>query len=305
MLNVYFCGGTGINLSKQLKAINTNMALIDTSTSNTKGIGDDIKFVVPGVDGAGKDRSISYEAFKPYIEEILIRFKPSEQLNVVVSSLSGGTGSVIGPLITRELISNDYNTIVIGIDSEHSLKELDNTLKTLKTYRAVSDSTNKSISLFYVKNTSRKEADLRAIQFINLLSLLVNREHTEEFDTTDLSNFINYNKVTDNKPSVSVVDVSENTNIIPNKNTTIVSTILVTKDSNSVIKPITPEYLATCVVTNTEYDNEDIRIDNVLGSLAILVDSLETLVKDYHNNKKINKFKEVDIASSTEEGIVL
>lgn len=215
------------------------------------------------------------------------------------------SGSIISPLITKELISKGYNTIVIGIDSKHSIIELNNTIKTLKTFKSISDTVKKSISLFYIENTSRKEADKNAINFINLLSLLVNKEHTSEFDNTDLSNFINYDKVTENSPSVTILDISPNETIIPEKNTNIVSTILVTKDQHSVICQVTPEYLSTCVVTDPNYRNEDIRIDNILGKLAVIVHNLEDEIKSYQDNKKLNKYKDIEVTSSTDDGVVL
>ena len=305
MLNIVFCGGTGANIGKQISDLDISCCFVDTSKSNLKGVKDDLIFVTPETDGGGKDRSLVYEKFKPHVEDILIRFKPSEQLNVVVSSLSGGTGSVVAPMIAKELISAGYNTIVIAIDSKHSVKEMDNTIKTLKTYQSFSDATKKAISMFYIENTSRKEADQRAIWFINLLSLLVNKNKTTEFDTKDLSNFINFNKVTDNRPTVSVIEISGNDAITPEKNTSIVSTILVTKSTDSIIQPATPEYLATCIVTDDHYRNEDLRMDNILGKLSLIVAELDKTIQEHKDNKRINKFNDLEVDTDNEDGIVL
>jgi len=304
-LNLYFCGGTGGNIGKQITDLDLNTCFIDTSSSNLKGVNESHIFLTPGLDGGGKDRSLVYENFKPFIEDILIRFKPSGQLNVVVASLAGGSGSVIAPLIVKELISKNHNTIVISVDSRHSLKEIDNTIKTLKTFQSIADTTKKPISMFYIENKSRKQADTTAIQFINLLSVLVDKRHTEEFDTRDLFNFINYTKVTDNKPSVSIIEVGSNEGVIPEKNTSIVSTILVTKNKDSTISDTKPEYLSTCIVTDPSYTNEDIRVDNILGKISNLVEELDTLIQTFQDNKKINKVKELSVTSNTEDGIVL
>ena len=305
MLRIYAAGGAAGNLSKKVTDLDVDVCFIDTSNSNLKDINGEHKFLVEGFDGAGKDRSISYEAFKPHVDDILIRFKPSDRLNIVISSLSGGSGSVIAPMITRELIKNGHNTIVIAIDSKHSLKELDNTVKTLKTYKSFADNTQKCISLFYIENNTRKEADQQAIRFINLMSLLVNKEHTSEFDTTDLSNFINYTRVSDNTPSVSIIDINANENGISEKNTTLVGTILVTTDQNATIAEPTPEYLATCIVTDPNYKNEDIRIDNLLGKLSIIVSNLESLIQKHQDNKKLNKHNDITVIANTDDGLIL
>lgn len=304
MMNVYCCGGAGSNVGKQIKDLDMNVFFIDTSISNLKGISSEVIYKLEDIDGAGKDRRVTYENFKNP-DEVLICFKPSQELNVVVSSLSGGSGSIIAPVLARELIKSGHNVIVIGIDSTNSVIEIDNSIKTLKTYKSFSNQMKKSISLFYIENASRKEADHQAIQFISLLSLLVNKEHTEEFDTSDLRNFINFDNVTDNEPSVTLIDINHNETIIPEKNTSIVSTILLTTDKNNSISQVIPEYLSVCVVTDKNYSNQDIRIDNTLGQLSIVVDRLELLKKDHQNNKKINKFKELSVESTTDDGAVL
>lgn len=304
MINLYCCGGTGANIGKKIKNPNVQTYYVDSSTANLKGIDDSIIFLVPDQEGAGKNRSITYKNFKNVAEEVLIKFKPSDRLNIVLSSLSGGSGSIINPLISKELIDSGANTIVIVIDSKSSVIELNNCVKTLKTFKGVSDQTGKSVSMLYVPNTSRKEADNDCLYFIELMSLLTNTGLTEEFDVTDLHNFINFDKVTDNSPDVSVINLSVNEVVTPSKNTSIVSTILLTKEAGTDIHPVTPEYLATCVVTDKAFKNEDIRIDNVLGQLAIIIDELESEIKEHSDNKRINKFKQVEV-DSNDDGVVL
>jgi hypothetical protein len=302
---IYSCGGAGTNIAKQISDLDCDINYIDTSTSNLKGVKSDNILVLENIDGAGKDRSKTYDHFKNVAEDVLIKFKPSSSLNIVISSLSGGSGSIIAPMITKELIQKGLNTIVIGVDSKHSVIELNNTIKTLKTYKSISDSSNKSISMFYIENSNRKESDQKAIWFITLMSLLVNKTKTEEFDTTDLTNFLNFERVTDNVSSVTILEVNGNETINPEKNTTVVSSILVTTDKHSTIKPVVPEYLSTCVVTDNQYNNDDIRIDNILGKLSIIVDGFESEIKDLQDSKKINKFKEVTVEGSNKDGVVL
>lgn len=304
MLNVYCCGGAGSNVGKQITDLDVNVTFIDTSVSNLKGVDESKIYKIEGIDGAGKDRKITYDNFKNP-DEVLIRFKPSAELNVVISSLSGGSGSIIAPVLARELIKQGHNTIVIAIDSTNSVIEIENCIKTLKTYKSFSNAQKKSISIFHIPNKSRKEADHRAIYFINLLSLLVNKEHTEEFDTSDLRNFINFDNVTDNEPNVSIIEINPNETVVPEKNTSIVSTVLVTTDKHSTINQAIPEYLSVCVVTDKNYKNEDIRIDNTLGKLSLVVDAYEVLKKECSDFKRINKFNDLTVEESTTDDVVL
>ncbi len=211
----------------------------------------------------------------------------------------------MGPSVARQLVLGGYNTIVIGIDSRSSVIEIDNSIKTLKTYKAISDNTGKAIAMMYIENTSRKEADKRAIWAISLFTLLTDKNNTAEMDTSDISSFINFNRVTDNAPSVSMIEFNENTAIVPEKNTNNVATILVTKDQNSSIKPVIPEYLSTCIVTDPNYNNADIRIDSSLGKLSIIVEGLEKIMKESQDQKKVNKFQDLEVKGATEDGIIL
>ena len=120
--NIYCCGGFGGNIGKQILDLDINTFFIDTSISNLKNVKHDNIFLVENIDGAGKSRDKSYQHFKELSEDILIKFKPSNKLNVIIHSLSGGSGSVIGPLIAKELISKDLNTIVVCVDSRNSIK---------------------------------------------------------------------------------------------------------------------------------------------------------------------------------------
>ena len=306
-LNIYFCGGAATNISKSIHDnADINMYCIDTSASNLKGVSNkENVYLVENVDGAGKLRTKSYESFNGLEEEVLIKFKPSKGLNLVVSSLSGGSGSIIAGILTKQLIKEGNNVIVVGIESKQSTIELENTIKTLKSYKGISDSTKKFLSVYYVDNKSRKEADLEVLRFITLASTLVDKSKTEEFDTADLHHFINPDKVTDNKYTVGMIEITPNEESHQTKDITVVSTVLLTNNPDSTLQGVRPEYLATCLVTDENYGNSDIRIDNVLGKLSIVINQLESELSDMKDNKRVNKHKDIEVSDTTDEGLVL
>lgn len=304
-VRIFSCGGAAANICSQIKDLDLDVAYVDTSRSNLRGVADEQIFLIPNMDGAGKLRATTYEGFKDVVEEVLIRFKSSETLNVVVSSLSGGSGAIIASSIIRELLVQDKPVIVIGVDSTTSGIEINNSVKSLKTLKAISNQVGQSVSLFYVENTSRKEADKLVINFINLLALLTDKNNTEEFDSTDLRNFVQFQHVTEYEPDVAILEISPNEVIIPEKGTVVVSSILLTTDTDTQISEVLPEYLATCIITDQDYVNQDIRVDNVLGKLTILVDRLEVKLKEMEDNRRINKYKEVEVTNATDDGILL
>lgn len=305
MTRVYCCGGAGGNIGKQLRNLDLDVCYIDTSISNLKGVDEKNVYLVDGMDGAGKLRASTYEGFKALSNKVLLKFKPSNEINIVISSLSGGSGSIIAPLLTKELISAGQNVIVVGVNSKNSVIELDNTVKTLKTYKSISDATEKCITMYYVENTKRNEADDSIVSFVNLIDLIVDKTKTEEFDISDISNFLNFNKVTDNTASVTLLEVNANDEVFPNKGTAIVSTILVTTNKATSIKPAIPEYLATCIVTDQAYKNQDMRIDNVLGQIVNVVEELETTIQNLKDSKESNTYKSLEVKSSNSDGVVL
>lgn len=304
-INIYACGGNGVNIGKLIKDMDVNIVYVDTSLSNLKSVNSPNIFLVETMDGAGKNRAIAYDGFKDVSEDVLLKFKPSEQLNIVISSLSGGSGSVLAPLVTKELLSRGHSVIVIGVESRHSVIELKNTVKTLKSFKSISDNAKKPVSLYYVENNNRTDADRQAIHFINLLSLLTDKKVTEEFDNSDLKSFLYFDKVTDNDPTTAILEVGHNDKSLVDKGTSIVGTILVTKDKASAIQGTTPEYLATCVVSDSGYTNEDIRLNSVLGKLSLIIDTLEKDIQQHQDDKKVNKIKDVEVTDSNCDGMVL
>ena len=304
-VRIYSAGGAGTNIVKQLKDLDLEICYIDSSDANLRDVKSDQIYLIQDQEGAGKNRSITYGNFKDVAGDVLIQFRPSTDINIVISSLSGGSGSIIAPLLTKELLEAGAPVIVIAIDSKSSVIELTNSVNTLKTYKSISNQLKKSISVFHVPNSSRREADTKAISFINLVSLLTNRDLTAEFDVTDLRNFINFDTVTDNRPDVSIIQLSPNERINLEKGTSVVSSILLTTDKETDICPVVPEYLATCLVTDLDYNLEDIRIDNVLGKLSLIIDEFETQIKEQADAKKINKVKELVVESNTDDGFMV
>ena len=304
-LAIYGAGGTGVNIAKQLTDLCAQVYFVDTSVSNLKDVRSDNIFLVEGMDGAGKDRRVTSENFKDISTDVLVKLKPSEQLNVVISSLSGGSGSVIAPHLAKALVQAGHNTIVIGVHSAQSTRELTNCLNTLLSYRGMFAKIGESVAMYYVNNPKRDQADRETINFVRMLALLVDRARTEEFDTSDLKNFLRFELVTDNAPGMAILEVSLNEAVQVQKGTAVIGTILLTKEKNTKIEPVIPEYLSTCVVTDTEAFKEDMRLNTVLGKVAVIVDGIQAELKEQHDFKKVNKVRDLEVSGGDDDGAVL
>ncbi len=213
-LTVYGCGGCGGNIVQHFVDIpddhdkplfpKTTLTMLDTSDSNLAKTGKKINhFIVPGLEGAGKHRTRAYEGVESQIMGILNDHKPSP-FNIVVFSGSGGSGSVIGPLITAELLRRGLATIAVVVGSTTSAIETDNTHKTLRSLQSMATSNKtggRPICMVYLENdTTRKTAeyagartqiDLRIAEVIRQLAMLFGGMH-RELDRTDLNNWLNW-----------------------------------------------------------------------------------------------------------------
>lgn len=304
-LRVYLCGGTGANIGRKLKPGICASVTVDTSVSNTRGISKENVFLVEGMDGSGKKQSVTYQNFKPIAKDVLIKHKPSDELNVVLSSTSGGSGSVMAPMIASALIEAGKNVICVGIESTTSLIETRNALTTLRNYKGVSTALKKCVTLYYIDSASKAEADDRAIWLIDLLALLIDKSRIDELDISDIANFINFNVVTAHEPNVSILEIRENTAYIPEKNTAVVATIHVSTDPQSTIDAPTPDYLAKCLIVDEGVSSSlgNFRIDNVLGLHAAHYEKLSGIIRTCEEDRVVNKIADIGTVSGTSDGM--
>lgn len=303
-LNLYACGGTGVNIARRVADLDVNIIYVDTSASNLKNTEGNV-FLIDGMDGAGKHMAATYEEFKPVVSDVLLKFPPSRNVNIVLGSLSGGSGAVIAPMVASQLVDDGYNTIAIGTVSESSTAEINNSLKSLRSYRGRSNAIGKAISIYLVEGHTRNDVDQNVLHFISLISLLVDKKHTAEFDTADLRSFLFFDRVTANQPTVSVLEIGPNEPVTPEKGTSIVGSVLLTRDPSSSLKPEYPEYAATCLVTDPTYKNDDIRINSVLGRFAMFVETLETRHREQVDRRHLNKVRDVQVTSTQDDGMCL
>lgn len=215
-VTLYGAGGCGINLVKrfydaqsQVGIADLSFCMADTSRSNlTSEL--DIKdcFILPDVDGSGKIRKENYDAITRVIQQIPINF-PAGDLNIVVFSGSGGSGSTMGPLIIRELLKSGHPTVGIVIGSFESYITANNTMNTIKSLDAISRSLGVPVVISFennIDNTRRKEVDDSVSTTINLLARLASREHSE-LDTADLKNWLGYHRHTDVPAQLSLLEI--------------------------------------------------------------------------------------------------
>lgn len=211
-ISVYACGGTAINIMSPLvdlsKSHNSGYAelkltMIDTSKSNLAPNMDYDFFHVTGfgdvtADGSGMVRSANFKAAKQVAPKILHEHPPSN-LNVVVCSGGGGSGSTIANVLADELLSKHLSTIVIMVGATNCSKSISNTIETLQSFHGISQSRGQSLSINYLENKKGmpidKEVDIRARAMLLLIASVWSGEN-HGLDSADLSNFLKPDSVT-------------------------------------------------------------------------------------------------------------
>lgn len=204
-LRVYGCGGCGTEIAKffqnadpQEGLAHIEVCYVDTSRSN---LGDEIpddQFVMVNddKDGSGKIRRANASDISSIVATIPTRFKPAD-INVVVFSGAGGSGSVIGPLVTAELLKHDKPVICAVVGSEESLLDIQNTINTIMSLDGLSRKTSKvPFVMAYEHNgngqyTDQADANIRTA--ISQLAVLASLQH-RGLDTADLNVWANYHK---------------------------------------------------------------------------------------------------------------
>lgn len=216
-LSIYGMGGCGINSinniiipSEAAGFPETFYASIDTSKSNIapKSVNKGETFLIPGIDGSGKDRRFAYKLALPHIDSMLLA-SPPKNFNIVIFGLSGGSGSVLGPLLIEELIKRGEAVIGMCVISTASSKEANNAYQTLGTLQNLSVKSLKTpiVCCMYenTSTTTRAMVDDRIENDIRSIAMLVSGMNLE-MDKKDLYNWLNYDRIT--KVPAQLVDLN-------------------------------------------------------------------------------------------------
>ncbi len=215
---LYGCGGTGINLgtlmmrdSERTDDSFSGLTLyrIDTSVSNLKDDGLGQTFLIEGLEGCGKKRDSHYNAMKDEVDAILHKMPPGD-VNVIIASASGGSGSVLAPIIAAELLKKGAVVFGMLVGNMDSRIEASNCVKTLKSFEAITRLTKRPFNVLFEANRpelSRKEVDHLMTSFMVYLRGVLGSA-TTELDQSDVANFLDYHKVTDTQPQLSSIEVS-------------------------------------------------------------------------------------------------
>lgn len=321
-LSLYGLGGAGSNLVSHFVKYKSKESagfaeivpyFVDTSKSNklNPSIPEECIYYVDGLDGSGKKRDSNYEILAEKSKEILHHFKPSD-INVLVHSASGGSGSVLGPILASELLHRGEMTIVVIVGSTGSKIETENTVKTLKSYEVISHKRQTPVIAFYRENSvdkPRGHVDSELQTAIVLLASIFSGAN-RELDMSDLRNFLNYTKVTSYSAKLSLLDFFSK-EVSLSKGQSLVSLVSLVDDKTSPEVSIPTEYQAVGFLPDASRELVNIELpihaSVISGYFNGVVQKLDERLEFFKEARNVVVEKSIvsDHHSSTDEGLVL
>lgn len=318
---LFGCGGAGINVVQRFASAagkhetgftEINPVFLDTSRSNlAKGLNEESVYIIDGLDGSGKRRDANHKPISERTKEILQRFKPGD-INVVVHSASGGSGSVLGPTIVSELLDRNEPVIVIMIGGTDSRIEAHNTGNTLKSYENISRKRGMPVIAVYYENSKempRGEVDSRIETTIAILAAVFSGDN-RELDSEDLKNFLDYTKVTDFSSKLSYLDFFTG-DIAIGRDQSVVTVLTLTDESTPSYVEHPIGYQSVGFICDAARDKINvsmpIRATVISGFFNGVMDRLNKRLKEIDDNRKAHVEKSIlshDV-DDTDEGLVL
>ncbi len=316
-VRLYGCGGAGINIVSffaqaldEVGSAELLVSAIDTSRSNLHEgvIENDQMFILPDVDGSGKLRKQNHAEISASIQQMLVK-QPAEEFNIVVFSASGGSGSVIGPLLVSELLNRKQAVVAVVIGSEESFITAQNTLNTLKSLEAIALKQQAPVIMSYAhnrKDVPRAEADTYARFAIAGLSVLASGL-IAEMDTQDIANFLQYQRVTSAPARLAALTIVKDPQALSEVKD-VIALANVFKRDNETPLPITPEYVATGYSEMQPVGGKSLHYAINIDNVVLTIRRMNELVGDLDKVRKATTFAPVAVSDKdeiTDDGLVL
>lgn len=184
------CGGCGINVARMIsKQTGSNMFFLDTGPGNTFP-GENLFVIGSGEGSGGVQDKNAMEAVKR-IPSMKIEPDHVPDIAIVCHSLSGGSGSFIGPYVTKHFLSQGIQCVVIGVLDSGSATQAQNTVQSLSNLKTVAEKSGSTVDIMAFDNKSGTLAELNTIIGLKgsaLVRLLT--APTMEIDRNDRRHFL-------------------------------------------------------------------------------------------------------------------
>ena len=205
-ITIVGAGGCGINFARNFKSSKQAQVLyFDTSKANTRP-GESVYVIADG-SGSGSNRAAHAPTIERHIPQLTDKEIGVADVAAVIFSLSGGTGSVIGPLMIREYARRGQRVIAVIIADTGSAVAAKNTSNTLKTLYAIANNNGITIPIISLTNDNvdnNREVDETGTYLIQSIIDILTID-VIEVDRNDRLNWIDSSKVTGVAPGLKIM----------------------------------------------------------------------------------------------------
>ncbi len=311
-ITIYACGGTGVNIGELIEKnfssleadivphANIVVHYVDTSESNVRDKKVTNLYLFDGLDGSGGLRTRNKDEIADYVPEILAKFAPGD-LSIVINSASGGSGSVIGPMITSKLLEREKLVVNISVLSSESKIHLTNTVDVLETLEGISVHNKRVLPVILCDNSQNSEDNINNTVFASVYSLSVLFSGgLLRLDNADLDNWINFNKVTTHPIGAVLLDIVSNDTVLE-KNDIVCSVASIVKSINDIYKDFV-EYKTNGIFNSGDKNNlSNIHFTLIDGPIQRAYKRHKEMVEE-KSTISVSRPKRVSIASSSSGG---
>lgn len=317
------CGGGAINIASifetcrgQVEAGSApiEVSYLDTSSANfTDKMPKDFTMVIPtSNDGSGGLRAENNKAIKEHVPSVLQKHEPG-YCTIVLSTASGGSGSVIAPYLTAELLRRDEMVIPIVIGDATQGHWIKNTLATLSSYEKISAAQEMALPIGYFENTRQRslsDVDSDVVDLIIAISILFSRQN-EGIDSRDLYNALRFHRVTSYLPHAALLS-NVSGKITADNSEGIITAVsaLVDKDDNGleVVLPYAKQGILPKGASQQTIDNAPLHLVTTAYPFNDIADRLKEALERMANEAKARTVRSTVLAGvdgSDDDDIVI
>lgn len=179
---VFGCGGFGRSIVDGFahQLIDQEFFVLDT-TEYIPSRDNIVSLAIPGLDGSAKHRASNYNTIKKFLANT--ELPEFDEMNIVICSCSGGSGSVIAPLLIKEIVRQGKQAILISVVDRSSEIDARNSVNSLLSFESMIGEAYTPLVLFN-NALGRANVDKGVYTTLNVLDVVMSQRFNK-LDTSD------------------------------------------------------------------------------------------------------------------------
>jgi len=234
---------------------------------------------------------------------------------IIVSSASGGSGSIMGVLLLKAMLEKDYNVIVVVVGDSSNLLSLNNTINAIASLQSIAKHSKKTVSIIYYNNTvnnltspsTEKDINNKISKMLTIISMFTSGT-LQNIDHQDMNNFFRSDKYQTFRVAPGLYSIGVALSELDDSNTIMARTII-DKDTKDINIKVPLLHNKVGYITK-EYDEFNTYPMFLILRKGIINEEIKYLKDEYEKleklkNTKYDEFNALDDADEDESGLIL